>query len=359
MLFASSRRRSLIGPIAALPAALLLSTGLACAQGQPARPKSPEPKPAEARPAETKPTTQAKPAEAPAKPAEAIKPSESAMKPGDMLKSPNDPIVAIVEGHMIYLSDVGRAVPQLPDNLRGLPFDTLFPVVVERLIDHQALVALARRMHLEEDPDTRREIDAATDRIMEGALLGRAAMPAAAEDNIQARYTQQYVGRPATEEARARHILVSTEAEAKSLIVELNKGADFPTLAQKRSKDPDGANGGDLGFFRRDQVWPEFADAAFALQPGQFSQAPIHNEFGWHVIKVEERRIVAPPTYSEVHDALRKELLQDAVQKTIDEARAQLTIRKYNVDGTPMGVVPDITPVQPMVKQEDTAPKPQ
>ncbi len=365
MFTSSCARSNWIALAVALPATLVLSVGLACAQTEPARPK-PETKAAETKPGTPAPTDTLAPSAtpapsamrgAPAKPAAATKPSESAMKPGDILKSPTDPVVAIVEGHMIYLSDVGRAVPTLPENIRGLPFETLYPVVLDRLIDHQALVALSLRQHLDDDPATRREIDASTGRILEGALLARAAAPAASEDKIQALYTQKYAGKPATEETRARHILVSTAEEARKLISELNKGADFSTLARQRSKDPDGANGGDLGFFRRDQVWPEFADAAFALQPGQISQTPIHNEFGWHVIKVEERRIVAPPTYSEVHDTLRNDLLQQAIQSTIAEARGQLVIRKFNVDGTALGAVPDITPAQSMVKPEEK-PKP-
>jgi len=350
MVFALSRRRIPADLAMALPAALVMFCSLACAQTLPVHPK-PEPKSAESK------ADKAAPQPAP-QPAEVTKPSESAVKPGDLLKLPTDPIVAIVEGHMIYLSDVGRAVPALPENIRELPFTTLYPVVLDRLIDHQALVATARRQHLDDDPAVRREMDEATDRVLEGALLGRVAVPVASEEKIQALYTQKYAGKPATEETRARHILVPTEEEAKKLIEQLNKGADFSTLAKQNSKDPDGANGGDLGFFRRDQVWPEFADAAFALQPGQFSQTPIHNEFGWHVIKVEERRVVAPPTYSEIHEALRKQLLQAAVQSTLKQARDQLTIRKFNVDGSPMGAVPDITPSQPLVKTEDSPPKP-
>jgi peptidyl-prolyl cis-trans isomerase C len=97
---------------------------------------------------------------------------------------------------------------------------------------------------------------------------------------------------------------------------------------------------------------------AFSLQPGQISQTPIHNEFGWHIVKVEERRIVAPPTYSEVHDAIRESLLRDAVQQAIDQARSQLAIRKFNVDGSALGAVPDITPAQPLVKSKDATPNP-
>jgi peptidyl-prolyl cis-trans isomerase C len=301
---------------------------------------------------------QAQPAPARQRPPEPGKASEPAMKPGDLLKAPGNPVVGIVEGHMIYLSDVGHAVPELPENLRGLPFDTLFPVLLDRIIDHQALVAVARREHLDNDPAVRHEIDAATDRILEGALLARNAVPNVSEDKIQARYNKLYLGKPAAEETRARHILVSTEQEAKALIAELDKGAEFATLAKDHSKDPDRENGGDLGFFRRDQVWPEFADVAFSLQPGQISQTPIHNEFGWHVVKVEERRIVAPPAYSDVHDTIKQALLREAVQQAIDEARSQLTIRKFNVDGSPMGVVSDITPQQPLAKPQDTQPRP-
>jgi peptidyl-prolyl cis-trans isomerase C len=334
MLFAWMRHSRM----AAAALAALTISGVAAAQNA-THQKPHETKPAETRPAEA--------------PVEATKPSESAMRPGDILRSPSDPVVAIVEGHMIYLSDVGRAVPQLPENLRGLPYQTLFPVVLDRLIDHQALVALARRNHLDDTPDVRREIEAATDRILEGALLGRVASSNATEEKIQARYNKQYAGRPATEEVRGRHILVATEDEAKKLIAQLNKGADFSTLAKQNSKDPDKETGGDLGFFRRDQVWPEFADVAFALQPGQVSQTPIHNEFGWHVVKVEERRIVAPPTYSEVHDQIRKDLLQEAIQKTITDARSQLTIHKFNIDGSPMGAVQDVSPTHPMVKPDE------
>src|SRR5262249_4679100 len=174
-------------------------------------------------------------------------------------------VVGIVEGHMIHLSDVGRATATLPENLRGLPFDVLFPVALDRIIDHQALVAMARRQRLDEDPAVQRDIQAAANRILEAALCARLAAPGVTEEKIQERYARQYVGKPASEETRERHILVATEAEAKKLIAALNKGADFATLAGEHSKDPDHENGGDLGFFRRDQVWPGFADVAFAL----------------------------------------------------------------------------------------------
>jgi peptidyl-prolyl cis-trans isomerase C len=257
--------------------------------------------------------------------------------PGDAsapVQGAADPVVGSVEGHPIYLSELGEAAKTLPDNLRGLPFDTLYPVLLDRLIDHEALVMMARRKGLEENRQVEHEIQAATERILEGAYLAAVAAPVVTEQAIQARYNRLYGNRPATEEVHASHILVATEAEARTVLDELQKGGDFATIARVMSKDPDAVKGGDLGFFRREQVWPGFADVAFALQPGQVGPNPIHNEFGWHVIKVEEKRLVAPPSFSDVHDQLRQDLLAASVQRAVADARGQLDIHRFNLDGS-------------------------
>jgi peptidyl-prolyl cis-trans isomerase C len=263
--------------------------------------------------------------------------------PSAPAQGPADPVVGSVEGHLIYLSDLGEASKTLPENLRGLPFDTLYPVLLDRMVDHEALVIMARRKGLEENKQVQREIQAATERILEGAYLGEVAMPQVTEQAIQARYNRQFANRSATEEVHARHILVTTEAEARKVLEDLAKGADFATIARVLSKDPDAAKGGDLGFFRREQVWPGFADVAFSLQPGQIAPEPIKNEFGWHVIKVEERRLVAPPSLSDVHDQLKQEILAAAVQQAIANARSQVTIHRFNVDGSELDNGPKLS----------------
>lgn len=253
-----------------------------------------------------------------------------------------DPVVGSVEGHLIYLSELGDASKTLPENLRGIPFDTLYPVLLDRMIDHEALVIMARRAGVEQKKQVQHDIQVATERILEGAYLNEVAAPLVTEQAIQAKYNRQYANRPAAEEVRARHILVTTEAEARKVLQDLKKGADFATIARVLSKDPDAAKGGDLGFFRREQVWPGFADVAFSLQPGQIAPDPIKNEFGWHVIKVEERRLVAPPSYSDIHDQLKQELLAAAVQQTIQKARAQLAIHRFNLDGSELDTGPKL-----------------
>jgi peptidyl-prolyl cis-trans isomerase C len=261
------------------------------------------------------------------------------------LQGAPDPIIGSVEGHLIYLSELGEASKTLPENLRGLSFDTLYPVLLERMIDHQALVIMAKRQGLEEKKQVQHDIQVSTERILEGAYLGEVAAPLVTEQAIQARYNRQFANRAATEEVRARHILVTTEGEARKVLDDLKKGADFPTMARVVSKDPDAAKGGDLGFFRREQVWPGFADLAFSLQPGQIGPNPIKNEFGWHVVKIEERRLVAPPSFSEIHDQLRQELLAASVQQAIEKSRAQLAIHRFNLDGSELETGPRLSTI--------------
>jgi peptidyl-prolyl cis-trans isomerase C len=258
-----------------------------------------------------------------------------------------DPVVGSVDGKLIYLSDLTRVTSTLPDQMRKLPFDSIMPVLLDRLIDHEALTMTARRAGLVKNPEIRREMEVAADLVLERAWLATVTPPKVTPAAIEGRFNREYANRPATDEVRARHILVGSEADAKSVLEELKGGADFAAVARVVSKDPDGKQGGDLGFFRRDQVWPGFADVAFSLQPGQVSPLPIHNEFGWHIVKVEERRLVAPPTLSEVREKIRQELTTQAVQAAIADARSQMIIHKFNLDGSEIDPDPRITRTGP------------
>jgi peptidyl-prolyl cis-trans isomerase C len=258
-----------------------------------------------------------------------------------------DPVIGSVDGKLIYLSDVTRVAATLPEDMRNMPFDSIMPVLLDRMIDHEALTMTARRAGLDKRPEVQREMRAAADLVLERAWLSQVTPPKVTEAAIQARYNREYANRPATDEVRARHILVGSESEANALLSQLKSGADFASLAQSISKDPDGKRGGDLGFFRRDQVWPAFADAAFSLQPGQVAPKAVHNEFGWHVVKVEERRLVAPPSLSEVREQIRQDLTTQAVQGAITEARSQMIIHKFNLDGSEADPGPRLTRANP------------
>ena len=248
-----------------------------------------------------------------------------------------DPVVAKVNGQDIHLSDVKAAVQGLPENVRGLPPATLYPMLLDQLIDQQALVDQAHKSGLDKDPEVQRQVKAAEDRALQTAVLSKEVGPTITEAALHAQYDKEIAGKPGEEEVHARHILVDNEDQAKKIIAELKGGADFAALAKQYSKDPSGAQqGGDLGFFKKDEMVPEFADAAFALQPGQVSPTPVHTQFGWHVILVVEKRHADPPTFEQARDQLRQKLIQEGVRKAVTQARAGVTVDKFNLDGSPI-----------------------
>lgn len=262
-----------------------------------------------------------------------------------------DPVVAKVDGQPIHLTDLKDAAQSLPENMRGMPPKTLYPLLLDQLIDGRALVAVARKDGVDKDPTVQRQMAAAEDRALQTAVLNKEVAPSVTNEAVHARYEKEIAGKPGEEEVHAKHILVDTEAEAKKIIGQLQGGADFSALAKQYSKDPSAAQqGGDLGFFKKDEMVPEFADAAFALQPGQISQQPVHSQFGWHVIQVVERRHVDPPSYDQAREQLRQKMIQEGVQKVVARARAAASVEKFNLDGSQLRATDTAEP-PPSAKQ--------
>jgi peptidyl-prolyl cis-trans isomerase C len=249
--------------------------------------------------------------------------------------APSDPVVGRVDGEDIHLSDVSDAVKSLPDEYRGMPPSTIFPLVLDQLIDRKAIAIVARKQGLDKDPAVQREIARAQDAALQNALLTRDISPLVTDAAVHARYDKDIKGKPGEEEVHAAHILVPTENEAKAIVADLNKGGDFAALAKQHSKDPGSANGGDLGWFKAGDMVPEFAAAAFALKPGEITQTPVKTRFGWHVIKLEERRQAPPPTYEQAHDELRQTMIQESLRKVLADARGAVKVERFNVDGSP------------------------
>jgi peptidyl-prolyl cis-trans isomerase C len=245
-----------------------------------------------------------------------------------------DPVVARVDGRDVRQSDVMALAEGLPENVHGAPSAQLYPMLLDQLIDGQALVILARKTGLDKDPAVARQMQDAADRALQSALLSHDVGPSITEQALRARYDHDIAGKPGVEEVHARQILVPTEAEAKKIIADLKKGGDFEATAKKHASGPGGVQGGDLGFFRKDQIVPEFANAAFAMKAGEISQNPVHTQFGWHVIKVEERRTAPPQTFEQAHEALRQRMIQEGVQKVVAQARDGVKVEKFNRDGS-------------------------
>jgi peptidyl-prolyl cis-trans isomerase C len=173
------------------------------------------------------------------------------------------------------------------------------------------------------------------DRLIQDAYeqkeLAKQITPAA----LKARYDKQVAGMAPEDEVNAKHILVKTEDEAKALIAELKKNADFAKLAKEKSTDTgSGGNGGDLGWFKKGDMVPEFAEAAFQLKKGDISAAPVKTQFGFHVIKLEDRRPAKPPTFEEMEEDLRSQMEREAGAQLVDDMRKKAQIERFNIDGS-------------------------
>ncbi|MFB9971446.1 peptidylprolyl isomerase [Pseudoroseomonas cervicalis] len=247
-----------------------------------------------------------------------------------------NPVVARVDGAELRRSDIEAALSQLPGELRAAPPQMLFPLVLDQLIAQQALVNAARAQGLDKDPEVQAAIRRAEEEQLQQALLRRAIAPALTPEALRARYDREIAGKPGEEEVHARHILTATEAEARAALEEVRRpGADFAEVARRRSTGPGTQQGGDLGFFKKGDMVPEFAEAAFALQPGQISQAPVRSAFGWHIIKVEERRTAPVPSFEESAEELRKAAFEEAVNAAVESTVAAARVERFNMDGSP------------------------
>jgi peptidyl-prolyl cis-trans isomerase C len=212
----------------------------------------------------------------------------------------------------------------------------VFDPLVQRAIDTRLLAAAAESRNLDEDPVVIEALERARAAALRDRLIQVALEEQATDAAIQAAY-EEAKKQPgfALDEVHARHILLDSEADARAVIDELGKGADFTELAKGRSKDPSAQqNGGDLGYFQKEAMVPEFADAAFAMQKGEVSSDPVKSQFGWHVILVEDRR-AREPSFVEKEAELRDELARKIVMALLDDARAGATIERFNIDGSP------------------------
>lgn len=268
-----------------------------------------------------------------------------------LAQAPADPVVAVVNGIQLHKSDIEAAFESLPEQYRQMPLESIYDPLLDRVVDSQLLLVSAEKQGLANDPEVQAQIARARDNVLRDGLVKRAIEQGTTEDKLKAAY-EAMKGKPdfAVTETHASHILVADEATAKDIIKQLDGGADFAKLATEKSTDPSAkTNGGDLGFFRKEAMVPEFAEVAFALEPGKIGTTPVKSQFGWHVIKVIERRETVP-TFEEKEPELRQLLAQQIVAALLGEMRSGAKIEMFNLDGTPKteAASAEPTPAQPM-----------
>ena len=244
----------------------------------------------------------------------------------------SDKIIADVDGNPITLAELKLAISSLPADYQDMAKTSLSQMMLQQLIDLKILSAKADEENITSKKSYKNELSFLIDQLKREHYLRNLYAKNVKEDTILARYKQLVSQLDSDKEIRARHILLKTKEEAESILVELSEGADFSQLASQKSIGPSASNGGNLGFFTRESMVPDFSQVAFALTPGEVSK-PVKTKFGWHVIKSEEIRPRTAPDFNLVKDELRDELERMVMTSVIGEARrsAVINIRESNL----------------------------
>jgi peptidyl-prolyl cis-trans isomerase C len=240
-------------------------------------------------------------------------------------------VVATVNGYDITASEIQLAADDILPQLGEVPANLRFPFVVEYLIERHLLAQAAVKEGIVETEEYKRRLAFYQAKALRDAYFTSKLKPAVTDEAVRKSYDEQAAKVEAEERARARHILLASEQEAKDIAARLAKGEDFEALAKEYSQDGSKEHGGDLGYFTAEEMVPAFSQAAFSLEVGEVSE-PVQTEFGWHVIKLEDRRIGGAQPFEDVEDAIRMVLLRKSVQDRLVELRQTAEIEVHDPD---------------------------
>jgi peptidyl-prolyl cis-trans isomerase C len=240
-----------------------------------------------------------------------------------------DKVLAKVNGAEIRQSDLAMAEEELGPSLSQMDPATKDENVLSFLIDMKIVAKAAEDEKIADTDDFKRRMAFTRSRLLMDSLLAAKGKAATNDDAMKKVYEDASKQITGEQEVRARHILVETEDEAKAVKAELDKGADFAELAKKKSKDPGASDGGDLGFFTKEQMVPEFSEVAFKLEPGKISD-PVKSQFGWHIIKVEEKRNRKAPDFEQVKSQIETYVTRKAQADYVGKLREAAKIERMD-----------------------------
>jgi peptidyl-prolyl cis-trans isomerase C len=243
-----------------------------------------------------------------------------------------DKVIATIGGKPVYQSELTFAETDLDPQFNSLPQEQKTAAALSALLDIKLMAQQAENAGLGKDKQFERRLGFLKDRALHNDYFKIKVVDGITDAAVKARYDKEVAATPPEQEAKARHILVDSEEQAKAVIEELNAGKDFVELAKEKSTGPSGPQGGDLGYFTRGRMVPEFEEAAFALEPGDYTKEPVKTQFGWHIIKVEDKRDTPPPSFEQVADQIRRVLLQEQYLALIQEARAAVEVEVTDPD---------------------------
>jgi peptidyl-prolyl cis-trans isomerase C len=254
-------------------------------------------------------------------------------------------VVATVNGYDITASEVQLAADDILPQLGEVPPNLRFPFVVEYLLERHLLAQAAVKEGITESEEYTRRLAFYQAKALRDAYFASKLKPSVTDEAVRKSYDEQAAKVEAEERARARHILVASEQEARDISARLANGEDFEALAREYSLDGSKEYGGDLGYFTADEMVAPFSEAAFSLEVGEVSQ-PVQTEFGWHLIKLEDRRTGGAQPFEDVEDAIRLVLLRQSVQDKLVELRQTAEIEVHD---------PDLRRLQEMTEQQREA----
>ena len=241
----------------------------------------------------------------------------------------DDKVLAKVNGAEIRQSDLALAEEELGPSLAQMDPATKEQNVLAFLIDMNLVAKAAENKKVQDSDDFKKRMAFTRSRLLMDSLLASEGKAATTDEAMKKVYEDASKQISGEQEVHARHILVETEDEAKQVAEELKKGADFAELAKKKSKDPGASDGGDLGFFTKDQMVPEFSAVAFSLEPGKISD-PVKTQFGWHIIKVEEKRTRKAPEFDQVKSQIETYVTRKAQADYVAKLREGAKIERMD-----------------------------
>jgi peptidyl-prolyl cis-trans isomerase C len=235
-------------------------------------------------------------------------------------------VMATVGGSPITEAEVKLAETELDPQFAKLPPEKRRIAALAALIDIRALATKAKAEKLDQTPEFKQRMAFLRDRALHNAYFKEKVADTITDADIRARYDKEIAATPPVNEVHALHILVKTKAEAEAIIKKLDAGASFKELAKKESTDGSAAQGGDLGYFGPGQMVPAFEKAAFALNVGSYTEKPVQTQFGWHVIKVVDKRQKQPPAFDQVKGQVRSVLMRERYIALVQSAQKDLKV---------------------------------
>ncbi len=251
-----------------------------------------------------------------------------------------DPVVAKMGTEEIKRSDVLNFIGTLPPQVQEMPVKDLFPMALDQVLNDRIVGKKAEQAQLEADPEVSKQLALAKAQIVRNVYIERELAKAVSQKDLLKAYEKALEGFERVDEVHARHILVKDEAAAQEIIKKLDEGKPFEELAKESTDAQTAVNGGDLGFFAKGQMIPEFSDAAFALEPGTYTKTPVKTQFGYHIIKVEEKRKRPEPQFEAVKPQLEAQVRREKLNSMLESWQKEAAIKKFDINGKPVSAEP-------------------